>query len=269
MPNSKGASALNRIEHLMWSRGWPTLQDLWLQLQRTASAVLQKQRVWSFAFTVRTGEDANCGFHFSLRDTSGAARTNLLAAASSSNHRPMALYETGDQEFAAPSQFAEATGRSSLPREFRAPRTSVQRSDKNAPLPSSSITACCSRAPRPIVPGIQEKKRMARLAGCPGSEVSNVLIMRIRSTPAVNIDSSIATMFADSSAEISLVAAVTPSAVRTASAPEKASTRAGRSAKDSTTATRDPLGMSVIRSGRERTMAVKLIPASRHALSIP
>jgi len=207
--------------------------------------------------------------HVRHRDTSGAARTNSLAAASSSIHRPMASYETGDQEFRAPFQFAEATGRSSLPREFRPPRTRVQRSDENAPLPSASTTACCSRAPRPVVPGIHMKKRMIRLAGCPGSEVSNVLIMTMRSTPAANIDSSTAAMFVESKAERSWVVAVTPIAVRTASAPANASMRAGRLSRDSTTTTRDPSGRSAMRSGRERTMAVKFIPAARHTPRIP
>src|SRR5258708_8004219 len=32
-------------------------------------------------------------------------------------------------------------------------RTSVQRSDEKAPLPMASANACCSVAPRPILPG--------------------------------------------------------------------------------------------------------------------
>ena len=139
--------------------------------------------------------------HRRRRDTSGAARTNSLAAASSSIHRPMASYETGNQEFRAPSQSAEATGRSSLPRELTPARTRVQRSDENAPRPSASTTACCSEAPRPIVAGIHEKKRMAQLAGFPGGEASSVLITMMRSTPAANIDSSTVAMFAESRAE--------------------------------------------------------------------
>jgi hypothetical protein len=194
------------------------------------------------------------------RDTSGAAWTNSLAAASSSIHRPMAPYETGDQEFKAPSQSRDATGRSSFPRELSPARTSVQRSEENAPLPSASITACCSRAPRPIVPGMHMKKRMARLAGCPGCEVSSVLMTMMRSTLAPNIDSSTAAMFAESKAGRSCVVAVTPRAVSTASAPENASARAAPSAKDWTTAALDPPGRSVIRSGRERTTAVNPIP---------
>jgi hypothetical protein len=100
----------------------------------------------------------------------------------------MASYETGNQEFRAPLQSAVATGRSSLPRELTPARTRVHRRDENAPLPKASATACCSEAPRPTLPGIHEKKRMARLAGFPGSEARNVLTTMIRSTPTANID---------------------------------------------------------------------------------
>src|SRR5690348_8955039 len=150
------------------------------------------------------------------RDTSGAARTNSLDAASSSIHRPMAAYETGNQEFTAPSHVAEATGRSSLPRELTPARTRVQRRDENAPLPRASTTACCSEAPRPILVGIHENRRMARLAGVPGAEASSVLITMMRSTPAATIDASTVAMFAESSAERSSLVDVSPRAVSTA-----------------------------------------------------
>ncbi len=128
--------------------------------------------------------------HRRRRDTSGAARTNSLAVASSRIHRAIARYETGIQELSAPAQSAEATGRSSFPRAFSPPRTSVHRSDENAPRPSASTTACCSVAPRPMVPGMHENKRMTRLADLPSDEVRSVLITTIRSTPAA-IDSCI------------------------------------------------------------------------------
>ena len=67
-------------------------------------------------------------------------------------------------------------------------------------MPSASATACCSRAPRPIVPGIHMKKRMARLAGCPGCHVSSVLMTMMGSTPAANMAFSTAAMLAESSA---------------------------------------------------------------------
>jgi hypothetical protein len=82
----------------------------------------------------------------------------------------------------------------------------------------------------------------------------------MRSMPAANIDSSIAAMFAESKAERSELVDVTPRAVITASAPVNASLRAARSARDVTITTREPHGTSVMRSGRERTMAVNLIP---------
>ena len=146
---------------------------------------------------------------------------------------------------------------------------SVQRNEENAPLPRASTTACCSEAPRPVVPGIHEKKRNARLAGLPGMDASSVLITTIRSTPAADIDSSIVAMFAESKAERSELVDVSPRAVSTASAPVNASVRAGRSVRDVITATREPLGTSVMRSGRERTMAVNLIPSALHALRMP
>ncbi len=203
------------------------------------------------------------------RDTSGAARTNSLAEASSSIHRPMATYETGAQEFSAPPQSAAATGGSLLPRELTPPRTSVQRSEENAPSPRASTTACCSEAPRPVVPGTHEKKRNARLAGLPGSDASSVFITIIRSTPAANIDSSIVAMLAESKAERSALVEVNPMAVSTASAPANASVSAARSARDVTTATREPLGTSVMRFGRERTMAVNCTPSALHTLRMP
>jgi hypothetical protein len=203
------------------------------------------------------------------RDTSGAAQTNSLAETSSSIHLPIASYDTGAQEFRAPPQSAEATGRSFFPRELRPARMSVQRSEENAPLPRASTTACCSEAPRPVVPGIHEKKRNARLAGLPGMGASSVLITTIRSTPAANIDSSIVAMFAESKAERSELVDVSPRAVSTASAPVNASVRAGRSVRDVITATREPLGTSVMRSGRERTMAVNLMPSALHTLRMP
>src|SRR5690242_21410129 len=105
---------------------------------------------------------ANRYHHRRRRDTSGAARTNSLAAASSSIHRPIARYDTGIHELGAPAQSAEATGGSSFPLEFSPPRTSVHRSDENSPRPSASATARCSLAPRPTLPGIQEKNRISR-----------------------------------------------------------------------------------------------------------
>ncbi len=207
--------------------------------------------------------------HLRLLETSGAARTNLSATDSSNIHRPMSAYETGDHEFSAPSQSAEATGGSALPRELTAARTSVHRSDAKTPLPRVSTTDCCSAAPRPMLPGIHEKKRMSRLAGIPGNEESSVLIMMMRSTPAAVIDSLTVAMFVERSALRSCVVAVTPRAVSTASVPENAFARATPSARDSTTTTRDPLGTSVMRSGRERTMAVKSIPSVRHTLRMP
>jgi len=160
------------------------------------------------------------------RDTIGAPRIKSLAAASSSIHRPMASYETGIQEFGALPQSAEATGRSSLPLKLTPARTRVQRSDANAPSPKASTTACCSAAPRPILPGILEKKRMAQLAGFPGREASSVLIIMRRSTPAASIDASTVAAFLESRAERSKLADVTPRAVSTASAAENACVRA-------------------------------------------
>jgi hypothetical protein len=87
------------------------------------------------------------------------------------------------------------------------------------------------------VPGIHEKKRMARLAGFPGREVSNVLITTMRSTPAAFIASSTVGMFTESSAEEPKLVDVNPVAVNTASAPENASVSAVRSASDVTTTT--------------------------------
>ncbi|MCE3273012.1 MAG: transporter related [Ramlibacter sp.] len=202
-------------------------------------------------------------------DTSGAARTNALAAASSSIHPPIARYDTGIQELDAPAQSVDATGRSSIPREFSPPRTRVHRVEESAPRPSASATDCCSLVPRPMVPGNREKKRMRRLAGLPGSEVSRVLTITIRSTPASAIACSTVSMFAESDAERSWLVGVTPSAVSTASAPAKAAARAGRSASEVTTATRDPGGTSVIRSGRDRTIAVKRIPSARQTSRMP
>ena len=207
--------------------------------------------------------------HLRPLETSGAARTKSLATDSSSIHRPMSAYETGDHEFSAPGQSTEATGRSALPRELTAARTSVQRSEAKTPLPMASTAACCSVAPRPMLPGIHEKKRISRLVGVPGNEVSSVLITMMRSTPAAIMDSFTVAMFAESSAERSRVAAVTPRAVSTASVPENASVRAAPSARDSTTTTRERPGTLVIRSGRERTMAVNSIPSARHTLRMP
>ena len=147
----------------------------------------------------------------------------------------MSAYETGHHEFRAPGQSAEATGRSALPRELSAARTSVQRRGANTPAPMASTTACCSVAPRPRLPGIHEKKRIRRLAGIPGNEQSSVLIMMMRSTPAASIDSLTVAIFAESSAERSRVVAVTPRAVSTVSVPRNALVSAARSARDSTT----------------------------------
>jgi hypothetical protein len=51
------------------------------------------------------------------------------------------------------------------------------------------------------VPGIKEKKRMRRLAACPGGEVSRKFIRIVRSTSAEFIALSSADMFAESSAD--------------------------------------------------------------------
>jgi hypothetical protein len=91
--------------------------------------------------------------HLRLLETSGAARTKSLTTDSSSIYRPVPAYETGDHEFSAPGQSAEAT-------------------------------ACCPVAARPILPGIHEKKRKGQHVGIPGNEVSSVLIITMRSTPA-------------------------------------------------------------------------------------
>jgi hypothetical protein len=120
-----------------------------------------------------------------------------------------------------------------------------------------------------MVPGIHEKNRMGSLAGLPGNGVRRVLITTIRSTPASDSACSTVSMFAESKAEGSWLVAVTPSAVRTASAPAKAAVSAGRSASEVTTATREPDGTFVIRSGLDRTMAVKPIPSSRHTARMP
>jgi hypothetical protein len=119
------------------------------------------------------------------------------------------------------------------------------------------------------VPGIHEKKRITRLAGFPGEEASSVLITIMRSTPADDIDSSTVAMLAESRADRSQLVDLTPMAVSTTPAPENASARAARSARDVTTATREPSGTSVMRCGRERTMAVNPIPSARHTLRMP
>ncbi len=160
------------------------------------------------------------------RDTSGAAQTKRLAAASSIIQRPIASYETGNHEFDEPCQSGDATGGSSLPLELTPARTSVQRNEENSPLPSASTTACCSAAPRPILPGIHEKKLMIFVLGCPGGAATIVFIRRIRSTPAASIAALTTGIFADISADGSELVAVVPIADMTASAPEKASVKA-------------------------------------------
>jgi hypothetical protein len=119
------------------------------------------------------------------------------------------------------------------------------------------------------LPGTHEKNLIAQLAGCPGGEASIVLITMIRSTPAASIDSATVPMFAESSAEGSWLVDVIPRTASTAPAPENASVRVARSASDLTTATREPLGTSVMRSGRARTMAVNPIPSARHTPRMP
>jgi hypothetical protein len=57
--------------------------------------------------------------------------------------------------------------------------------------------------------------------------------------------------------------------VRTASALKNVSVSAAWSASEVTTATREPRGTSVTRSGRERTRAVNPIPSARHTRRIP
>jgi hypothetical protein len=81
---------------------------------------------------------------------------------------------------------------------------------------------------------------MSRLAGSPGGEASSVLTNTIRSTPIANIDCSTATMLAESSADRSWLVAVTPRVVSTPVAPHNASASADRSAREVTTATREP-----------------------------
>jgi hypothetical protein len=76
-------------------------------------------------------------------------------------------------------------------------------------------------------------------------------------------------MFAESKAERSELVEVTPRAVSTASAPAKALVRAVRSVSDVITTTQQPFGTSVMRSGRERTMAVNGIPSALHTLRMP
>jgi len=167
------------------------------------------------------------------------------------------------------SHSADATGRSSSPRELTPARTSVQRSEENAPLPKALATACCSAAPRPRVLGNHEKKRMARLAALPGAETRSVLITKIRSQPAAVIEASTVGMLAESRAERSLLADVTPIAAMTVSASENASVRAAQSAREVTTTTRDLPSTPVMRSGRERTIAVNAMFSARHTLRMP
>src|SRR5690349_12760437 len=66
----------------------------------------------------------------------------------------------------------------------------------------------------------------------------------IRSTPAANIACSTVSMFAESKAGRSRLVDVTPTALRTASAPENAFSSAARSARDVTTTTRELGGIS-------------------------
>jgi hypothetical protein len=194
---------------------------------------------------------------------------NRPTAASSSSQRAIARYDTGIHEFVAPFQSAEATGASSIPRALRPPRTSVHRVDDSAPRPRASTTARCSRAPMPMRPGIEQKNRRARVAGSPGSDASSVLMITMRSTPASRIARSTERRFSASKADRSRLVAVTPSAVTTASAPANAAVSDDESASDGTTATRESAGTSTIRSGRERTMAVKPMPCARHSARMP
>src|ERR1043166_3040068 len=100
-------------------------------------------------FGLRTTSDRMVrprSIHLRALETSGAARTKSLATDSSSIHRPMSTYETGDHEFSAPGQSEDATGRSVLPRELTAARTRVQRSDAKTPSPRASTPACFSVA---------------------------------------------------------------------------------------------------------------------------
>src|SRR4051794_22192090 len=76
-------------------------------------------------------------------------------------------------------------------------------------------------------------------------------------------------MFSESRAELSLLAAVTPIAAMTASTPENAAVRPARSASEETTTTRDLAGTPVMRSGRERTIAVNAMFSPRHTLRTP
>jgi hypothetical protein len=120
-----------------------------------------------------------------------------------------------------------------------------------------------------MVPGNHEKKRMAWLADLPGAAARSVLITTIRSTPEAVIEASTVAILAESRAERSLLARVTPIAAMTVSAPENAAVSAARSARDATTTTRDLPGTSVTRSGRERTIAVKSMFSPRHTLRMP
>lgn len=107
--------------------------------------------------------------HRRRRDTSGAARTNSLAAASRSIQRPIARYETGVQELAAPAQSADATGCSSLPLAFSPPRTRVHRSDAKDPRPSASTTDCCSLAHDQWYPASTRRNASGDSQACPAT----------------------------------------------------------------------------------------------------
>jgi hypothetical protein len=73
---------------------------------------------------------------------------------------------------------------------------------------------------------MHEKKRIAKLLGLPGAEFRSVLVTTMRSVPEASIARSTASTFWESKADGAWLVGVTPSAVRTASAPEKASDNA-------------------------------------------
>ena len=82
---------------------------------------------------------------------------------------------------------------------------------------------------QPTLPGMNGKKRIAKLLGLPCAELRIVLVTTIRSVPAASIACSTVSIFREGKADGSWLAGVTPRAA--------------------------------IRSGRERTMAVQPTPS--------
>ena len=120
-----------------------------------------------------------------------------------------------------------------------------------------------------MLPGSSEKRRPRKLGGAPGAAASSVLMMRIRSTPALFIAASTEARFFESNAVRSELVRVTPIAVSTASESLNASASLARSPRSLRTSTREPSGIAVMRSGRERTIAVKRTSADLHTRSMP